>query len=78
MFMGDRADFSKPNLRSGIAKIFGSGNANNTHCLAMGRRLAKRIEKLLAAGSGTSGSPSIMAAEGSITLQQVQAARELA
>lgn len=75
MFMGDRADFSKVNLRAGIAKIFGANNANNTHCLAMGRRQATRIEKLLASGTGSTASPATMTGEGLITIQQIVDAR---
>jgi hypothetical protein len=75
MFMGDRADFSKPNLRAGISNIFGAGNAQTLHCLSMGRRPARRIEKLLATGSGTTGSPAVMNGEGTITGSQVGDAR---
>lgn len=49
MFMGESANFGQVNLRVGIGKIFtGSAGANGQrdHCLAMGRRLANRIEKL--------------------------------
>lgn len=76
MFMGDRADFSKPTLRLGIAKIFGAGNANNAHCLALGRRLAKRVEKVLkVAGTGTTADPATMGFEGSVDADTVGAAR---
>lgn len=79
MFMGDRADFSKPNLRAGIAKIFGAGNANNAHCLSIGRRQARRIEKLLiAGGAGTPVAPATMAFEGLITPSQISDARNSA
>lgn len=77
MFMGDRADFSKPNLRAGVANIFGASNNNNLHCLAIGRRLATRLEKVLSVGTGTTASPAVMGAEGAITLMQVGEARNL-
>lgn len=47
MFMGDVADFSKNNLRGGIAKIFTAGSsANRDHAFAIGRRLVSVLEKL--------------------------------
>lgn len=66
MFMGDAADFSRQNLRDGIGKIFGAANAQTTHCLAMGRRLATRLEKVLATGTGSAASPAVMGAEGAL------------
>lgn len=58
MFMGDQADFSKANLRAGIAVIFTSASAvNATHALAIGKRSATRAEKLFASGSGDDGQP---------------------
>lgn len=79
MFMGDRADFSKSNLRSGIAAIFtgsAQANAQRDHCLAMGRRIAKRIEKLLVSvGAGTTSDPGTMTFEGAISYQDVEVAR---
>lgn len=72
MFMGDAADFSKPNLRAGVASIFGAANAQTAHVLAMGRRLASRFEKILATGTGTAASPGTMVVEGPITAEDVQ------
>lgn len=78
MFMGDQADFSQANLRSGVAAIFTSASsANATHALAIGKRLATRAEKLFASGTGSVGSPATMGFEGAITSEQVQQAREL-
>lgn len=77
MFMGDQADFSKANLRAGVAKIFGAGNANNAHVLAVARRLARRIEQILATGTGSTATPATMNAEGTITGDQVDLARHL-
>lgn len=53
---------SIPQVRSAIADIFSgaTGAAQRTHLLAMGRRKASRIEKLFAAGNGTTASPSNM------------------
>lgn len=78
MFMGDRADFSKPNLRAGIAAIFAGSaqaNAQRDHCLAMGKRLAKRGEKVLASGTGSLATPATMTFEGNLTADDVESAR---
>lgn len=78
MFMGDRADFSKPNLRAGIAAIFtgsAQANAQRDHCLAMGKRLAKRGEKVLGTGTGSLAVPATMTFEGSLTADDVEQAR---
>lgn len=70
------------NTRAGITDIFsGSGAApiaQRTHLLTLGRRKASRIEKLLAAGAGTTANPSLMGAEGPITMQDVETARHVA
>lgn len=80
MFMGDQADFSKSNLRAGVASIF-SGSAPQTkqlaHILAIGRRKARRIEKTLATGTGSTASPAVMGYEGTITYSDVETARNL-
>jgi hypothetical protein len=68
MFMGDQANFAKPNLRDGVAAIFtgsAQANAQQAHILAIGRRKATRAEKLFATGTGSSASPATMAIEGS-------------
>lgn len=78
MFMGDRANFAKPNLRAGIAAIFtgsAQANAQRGHCLAMGRRLAKRGEKVLASGTGSTASPATMGFEGNLSVDDVESAR---
>lgn len=71
MFMGDAADFSQQNLRDGIGKIFGAANAQTTHCLAIGRRQANRVERLLASGTGSTGSPGVMAFEGELRITDI-------
>lgn len=78
MFMGDRADFSKANLRAGVAAIFtgtAAATAQANHCLAIGRRKATRLEKLLATGTGSTASPAVMSFEGSVTGQEIDAAK---
>ena len=75
MFMGDIANFSRQNLRDGIGKIFtgsAAATAQRDHCLAIGRRLASRVEKILATGTGSTASPGTMAVEGPITATDVQ------
>lgn len=66
------------NVRAGIAKIFsgaGAGpTAQRTHLLAIGRRKSSVIEKLLSTGTGSTGSPATMGAEGTIVYNSVQAA----
>jgi hypothetical protein len=62
MFMGDEAPVSRLNFREGVNKIFSGSaaqTAQRTHILAVSRRLASRVEKLLsvavaAVGSGAS------------------------
>mgnify|MGYP001570317548 CR=1 FL=1 len=70
---------SRPNVRQGLADIFSgpSGAGQRTHLLAIGRRLATRIEKLLATGTGSAASPATMEFEGDLTYSDVQAARDL-
>jgi hypothetical protein len=67
------------NVRNGIADIFSGagGLAQRTYMLNVSRRLATRVEKLFASGSGTTASPSNMGAEGPITLTNVEDARNL-
>lgn len=79
MFMGDVANFAKQNLRDGIGAIFtgsAQANAQRDHCLAMGRRKAKRAEKLFATGNGSTSTPSTMVFEGNITANDVEQARQ--
>lgn len=71
MFMGDAADFSKANLRAGVSNIFGASNAQTTHVLAMGRRPATFAEKVLATGTGSTGSPATMGFEGAVSVSDL-------
>lgn len=71
---------SLANVRQAFQDIFsGTGNAaaNRTHLLAVARRKASRVEKLLATGTGTTGSPATMAYEGPIGFQDILDARNL-
>lgn len=69
---------SLANVRQAFTDIFsGTGNAasNRTHLATMARRKATRAEKLFATGTGSTGSPAVMAVEGNLSYQDVQAAR---
>ena len=91
MFMGDRANFSLANLRGGIGTIFGGTAAQlnqRNHCLAAGRRKATRGEKLFSvAGSGVGNAggdprgattnPDVLVVEGTISLNDIDTARNL-
>ena len=77
MFMGDVANFSKPNLRAGVAAIFtgsGAATAQRDHILACGRRLATRAEKLFATGTGSTAVPATMAVEGNLSSNDIERA----
>ena len=90
MFMGDQANFSLLNLRVGISKIFTSGSSvNRDHAFAVGRRQAKRVEKVFAIAvsnppvssgntaadpRGATTNPDVMGFDGSLSYQDVQAA----
>jgi len=66
---------SLPNVRQGIADIF-SGNTNNapaqrTHLLAVARRKATVMERLLATGTGTTAAPGTLTFEGAISYNDI-------
>ena len=74
-------DASKPNIRAGIDATWVGTAADlavramvYTHC----KRAAKRIEKVLSTGNGTTASPATMGFEGNLTYQDVEAALALA
>lgn len=78
MFMGDRANFAAPNLRAGVVAIFSGSapaNAQQAHCLSVGRRKATRFEKLFAVGAGSTAAPSVMALESPVSYQDIDQAR---
>ena len=60
-------------IRQFFDDIFsGAGGANTrTALLALWKRSALRIEKLLATGTGSDASPATLVAEGTITAQQI-------
>lgn len=69
-----------PQVRQAFSDIFsGTGNAasNRAHLAAIARRKATRGEKLLAGGSGSTGSPATMGFEGAVTAADVENALNL-
>lgn len=70
---------SQPQVRQAFADIFSGSTApapaNRTHLLTVARRKASRIEKLYGVGTGSTASPATMATEGSVTPQEIRAAR---
>ena len=68
---------SDVNVRQGILDIFsGAGGATSRSNLTnISKRDASRVEKLLATGTGTDGSPATMGFEGTLSYQDVELAR---
>lgn len=67
------------NIRQGINDIFsGPGGAGSrANLLAIAKRSARRIEKILATGPGTDPAPATMEFEGTISFGEVQTARAM-
>lgn len=79
---GGYVNASLANVRQGFQDIFsGASNsapAQRTHLQTIGRRKATRAEKVFATGGdGSTGNPSTMGFEGTITAQDVDTARNL-
>jgi hypothetical protein len=68
---------SKANVRQGLVDAFGSGSAMASAIVPYLKRLASRVEKLLAVGTGTTASPATMTFEGPLSYQDVEQAREI-
>lgn len=77
---------SLANVRAGVADIFsgGSGAKQRAFLLALSRRKANRAEKLFAAATaggsgsrGSTGNPDTLTVEGTLSVDDVQAARNL-
>lgn len=71
-------DTSQVNVRQGLADIFSgpSGAGSRTALLAIAKRSARRIEKILATGTGTDASPATMGFEGAISYMEIYEARK--
>lgn len=67
------------NVRQGVQDIFSGpqGLVSRTNLLNIAKRLARRIERVLATGVGSSASPATMGFEGTISFGDVLAARAL-
>jgi len=67
------------NIRQAFTSIFPTNQQPNTNAglVAVAKRKANRIEKLLAIGTGSNPSPSVMGFEGTIGFRDVIAARKL-
>jgi hypothetical protein len=70
---------SLPQVRQAFLDIFSGATApapsNRTHLGNISRRESSRIEKLFATGTGSAASPATMGFEGSVTYQDIEAAR---
>ena len=72
-------DMSRADRRAGFENPFGT-NVNNPSRVAMRavwKRLASRVEKLLASGTGSDADPAVAGWEGTISYQEVEKARSL-
>lgn len=65
------------NVRAAVTDIFSGagGVAQRTYLTTIGRRLATRIEKLLASGTGSTAAPAVLGFEGMLSADDVQQAR---
>lgn len=68
-------DGSSSNVRAGIAEIFDNITTTRDAILDVCKRLALRIEQVFATGTGSQVEPATMGREGSISWQDVLAAR---
>lgn len=77
MISNGEIDPSDLNIRQGIADLFNGPQTETTrdNLINLGKRLATRIEALLAVGTGSEESPATMTLEGNISYQDVYAAR---
>lgn len=79
MFVSGSVNPSKPNVITAFNDIFsgtGAGAVNNrSHLLAMSKRNANLIEKLLAVGTGTDASPATITFEGNLSYIDASEAR---
>lgn len=66
---------SKANVRQGLQDCFGAASAMVTGILPHLKRNATRGERLLATGTGTNGTPGVLTFEGTLSYQDIEAAR---
>jgi hypothetical protein len=60
-------DFSRLNVRTGLADCWASNTTTRTNLLAIAKRTATRAEKLFSTGTGSSASPATMGWEGMLS-----------
>ena len=72
-------DASSPNVRQGIQDMFsGAGGATTrAQLIEIAKRTARQIEALYAVGAGTDQNPATLTFQGTITYEDVTAARNL-
>lgn len=66
---------SKPNVRQGLQDCFGAASAMVTGILPHLKRNASRVERLFATGTGSDAAPGTLTFEGTLSYQDVEAAR---
>jgi len=66
---------SKANVRQGLVDAFGAGSAMATGIAPHLKRLATRVEKLYATGTGTDAAPGTLVFEGALSYRDVESAR---
>lgn len=76
-YLSEGVDPSNTGNRAFFDDVFSGAGGTNTRAnlLALWKRRATRIEKLLATGTGTDSSPATMTFEGAVSYQDVQQAR---
>lgn len=76
-FMQRGINPSRADMRSMFADIFSTGGVTAAALLVLWKRAATRGERLFATGTGSDASPGTLVFEGSVTLQDVESARNL-
>jgi hypothetical protein len=76
---GSSINAADPNIRQGIQDIFSGpgGVGSRANLTAIAKRDATRAERLFATGTGSEAVPATMTFEGSLSYQDVEAARSL-
>ena len=80
MFWNGSIDPSKANIRQGFVDVFsGAGQSSvdqRVHMAAVSKRNANLLEELFGVGTGTLGSPSVMAVENTLSAKEIQRTME--
>lgn len=67
-------DATKPNIRQGIADVFGAGSATGIALVALSKRNASRFEDIWATGTCTTQTPGAIPTEGPLQVNDVSRA----